>query len=253
MTTAATPDPSPPPRPERPRQAAELPAAPAAAYLLADHLDAVLAHGEDLLATGWRPEKLARCASTIAAQEDGQRRTIDAVRVLELALLSRALKARERSAELALRDGRFAPVARLFAAFTGQLEDAAREAGDATDDDFETGDASLAYLRSRGLIAADWATYDDCGAIVVTPSFRVAKRIELGPLLDLVATFLDTLDVHFELYPEAPEATATAGATADGAEDGTDDGGSRAPGSSGGSLAERLEATRQDDAPPREA
>lgn len=175
--------------------------APAVVYLLADHLDAVLARGEDLLATSWRPQKLARCAATIAAHQDGQRRTVDAVRTLELSLLARALKARERAIELSARDHRFAAVAHLFAAFTGQLEDAAIEAGDATLEDFETGDGILAYLRGRGLVAADTATFDDCGTIVVTPAFRIARRIELGPLLDLVATFLDTLEIHFELYP----------------------------------------------------
>lgn len=198
------------------------PAGPSVVYLLADHLDAVLARGEDLLATEWRPERLPRCAETIAEIQLNQRRTIDDIRTFEMALVARALKARDRSRELAARDQRFGLVARLFAAATASLDEAAREAGDATEQDFDTGDGILAYMRGRNMVAPDMATIDDCGSIVVTPAFHVARRIELGPLLDLVATFLDTLELHYDLYPEQLDATEadTAPADADGSGDG---------------------------------
>lgn len=184
------------------------PIAPPVVYLLADHLDAVLAHGEDLLATAWRPVRLARCADSIAEIQRNQRRVIDDIRASEMALVARALKSRERARELAARDGRFAPIARLFAAATAPLDDAAREAGDSTEIDFDTGDGILAYVRGRGMVAADVATFDDCGSIMVTAAFRVSRRIELGPLLDLVAMFLDTLELHYDLYPEQSGNTA---------------------------------------------
>lgn len=176
--------------------------APAVVYLLADHLDAVLARGEDLLDIAWRPEHVARCSVTIEAMQRRQREAVDAISALELSLISRALKARERARELASRDHRFRPMARLFAAGTAALSDAAEELGDSTDRDFQTADGIVAYVRSRGLIAADAGSLDDCGAIVVTPQFLVARRIELAPLLDLVAMFLDTLDLHYDLFAE---------------------------------------------------
>jgi hypothetical protein len=53
----------------------------------------------------------------------------------------------------------------------------------------------------------------------VTEEFLVAGRIRLGTLLDLVATFLDTLDVLFELYQDQPVVeTAQAAVTAESQE-----------------------------------
>ncbi|PPD27630.1 MAG: hypothetical protein CTY20_12360 [Hyphomicrobium sp.] len=178
---------------------------PPVVYLLADHLDAVLARGEDLLATSWSPDCTARCAATISDTHRNQRQIIDDIRTSEMALVSRALKAQGRARELATRDFRFRPMARLFAAGTVALQDAAREAGDQTAQDFDTGDGIVAYLRGRGVIAGDAGSLDDCGSIRVTAKFLVVRRIELGPLLDLVAMFLDTLELHYDLYPDLPD------------------------------------------------
>lgn len=213
MTTQSPPATAPldaasPPRDPARADAAGGGTAPSVVYLLADHLDAVLARGEDLLACSWRPDRVARCPETIAGHQDMQRNAIRAIRTHELLLISRGLKARERARELASMDGRFAPMARIFAAATATLEDAAREAGDTRAEQFDSGNGILAYLRSRGLVAQDQAAMDDCGAILVTPKFLVARRIELDAILDLTATFLDTLELHFDLYDEVQEAGA---------------------------------------------
>lgn len=178
---------------------------PPVVYLLADHLDAVLARGEDLLAIDWSPDRIARCAESIADTHRCQRQAVDDIRTFEMALVSRALKAQDRARELAAKDHRFRPMARLFAAGTVALADAAREAGDQTEQDFQCGDGTVAYLRNRGLLSAEASTLDDCGAIRVSAKFLVMRRIELGPLLDLVAMFLDTLELHYELYAELTE------------------------------------------------
>ena len=74
----------------------------AAAYLLADHLDAMLAVGEDLLKVHRvvfaevpkpRPESVRDLVEV-------QRRCIDAMRTLEMSLTLRGLQARERADEL---------------------------------------------------------------------------------------------------------------------------------------------------------
>lgn len=187
--------------------------APAVVYLLADHLDAVLARGEDLLGASWRPDRTARCSASIAEHQQLQRTAVGEIRMLELVLISRALKARERSRELSSRDQRFAPLARVFAAATASLEDAAREAGDPTGEHFDTGNGIIGYMRGRGMVAADVAALDDCGSIVVTPRFLVARRIELDTLLDMAASFLDALEIHYDLYPDAVADTATENGT----------------------------------------
>jgi hypothetical protein len=178
------------------------PMAPLPVYLLADHLDGVLAAGEDLVTCGadWRslaerpgnPEDFARDQRVIA--ED--------VRGYELILVAHVIKSREHARTLSQTDKRFAPVADLFVGATAILMDAVTECGDATGDDFETGDGLVAYVRSRGLIAPDAANVTHSAQLTIDDSFLVAKRLALGPLLDMAAAFLDALDTQYELFVE---------------------------------------------------
>jgi hypothetical protein len=174
--------------------------AAATVYLVADHLDAALAAGEDLL-------KVHGCAGPplvhdIERPGAVQRRFVDRVRTLELAMAMRVLQARRRAGELRRADSRVTAVARLFIGGTALLADAVADLGDATAVDFQTGDDAIAYLRGRGVIAADAAGLKSLDQLIVTPQFLIAERIALGPLMDLAATFLDTLELFYELYPE---------------------------------------------------
>ena len=81
-------------------------------------------------------------------------------------------------------------------------DEATQAVGDTTSRDFDTGDTASAFLRSRGLIARDAAGLERLSQLSVGEDYRVAGRIHLGTLLDLVATVLDTLDLLFDLYEE---------------------------------------------------
>lgn len=197
-------------------------AAPAVVYLLADHLDSALAAGEDLLKStfSWNAGD-ARVPADLAERRREEREAIDAARTLEMVLLTRVLKSREGAEELAKADVRFRPIARLYVSGTEIIADAAGELADETSYTFDAGDGITAYLRARGLIADDEAAPLDAASLPVTEEFRVAGRMQLGALLDLVAMFLDTLETHYDLYAE-PERSAdgvplpatTTGATA---------------------------------------
>lgn len=176
----------------------------AAAYLLADHLDAMLAVGEDLLKVhrvvfAEVPKPRPQDVRDLVAV---QRRCVDAIRTLEMTLTLRGLRARERAEELRRSDDRVAAIAGLFVGGTAPLEEAARELGDWTETDFQTGDEIAEYLRGRGLIAPDSAGVVSLDQLVVTTDFRVVRRVELGPLLDLTAAFLDALELFYDLYEE---------------------------------------------------
>ena len=93
---------------------------------------------------------------------------------------------------------------------TAPLVDAATELGDTSARDFDTGDTAMAFLRSRGLIARDAAGLERLGRLAVGEDYLVAGRVRLGTLLDLVATFLDTLDLLFDVYTEPDGETAAA-------------------------------------------
>jgi hypothetical protein len=176
----------------------------ASIYLLSDHLDAALAMGEDLLTEKAQLAEPTQhlTVTRLARQNREVAEFLKDVRTLELTMTARLLQARKRAEELRRGEHRLRPLIALFAAGTATLEDAAAELGDTIGHDFETGDVASAFLRSRGLIARDAAGLQGLTQLKVSEDYLVAGRIRLGTLLDLVATFLDTLDLMFDLYSE---------------------------------------------------
>jgi hypothetical protein len=175
-------------------------------YLLGDHLDAALAMGEDLLtervALAEAEQKLNM--ARLVRQNGELADFLDSVRTLELSLIARLLQARRRAEEVKRSESRLKPLISLFVGGTAALVDAAEELGDTTNAAFDTGDAAQAHLSQ----------------LAVSEDFLVAGRIRLGTLLDLVATFLDTLDVMFELYQDEPAVeTGSAAVSADAQDD----------------------------------
>ena len=199
-------------------------------YLLCDHLDAALAMGEDLLT-----EKVAldtpagkSTLRTWMRQNRNLNDFLTTTRTLEYAMTARLLQARKRAEDLKRSETRLRPLIGLFVAGTAPLADAATELGDTDARDFESADAALTFLRTRGLLAADAAGLEGMARLAVSEDYLIASRIRLGNLLDLVATFLDTLDLLFDLYDD-PATDAEAG-------------GSPAPGTASSASAESSRA-----------
>jgi hypothetical protein len=191
-------------------------AAPAVVYLLADHLDAALAAGEDLLKTTLSWNAGDARSDGLTEQRREERQAVEASRTLEMVLVARVLKARESAQELAKIESQFKVVARLFASGTEVVADASRELADATSLAFDAGSGITGYLRTRGLIAEEDACPLEAASLTITEQFLVAGRMNLGALLDLIAMFLDTLETHYELYDQPqrsgaakPQATTT--------------------------------------------
>jgi hypothetical protein len=109
---------------------------------------------------------------------------------------------------LTRQDDRFRLIGSLFQSGTVPLIDALAEFADASDVDFETGDGMTAYFRSRGMIDAETASLSFAQGPLVGPAFLIAGRIEVGALLDLIAAYLDAMEVHFTLFGAAGAAHA---------------------------------------------
>lgn len=174
-----------------------------AIYMLAEHLDAILAAGEDLLATErsppTEPGATRLTADLLFDRLDSDRSFVAEIEVLEAALLARVLQARVRAAEVVRRDSRFRQVVALFLATTNPAVDAVSRLGEwqRARERLELCTDPAAYLRDRGVGAEERPSL----------SFRLSGTIELGPLLDLAATFLSALEIHYELF-EAADAAA---------------------------------------------
>lgn len=178
---------------------------PPEVLLLADHLDAVLAAGEDILKLEVDIDAVAKSDGVVAPWE----RFADLVsqaKLFELTIVSRALQARNRSRELSRRLNK-ADANRLlldlFVGGTAELEDAVAHLADRTGADFDAGLDPLPYLRTRGVIPADAGTLSLMSKLAIEESFLVARHIELGALLDMTAALLDVLDVTYHLFDEA--------------------------------------------------
>jgi len=180
--------------------------APPEVYLLADHLDTVLAAAEDIVNAHltWNSAQRAEQAD-IYQEKHTARDDIENIRKLENTIIIRVLKSRERAEDVARADKRFRQLAKLYVAGTAVLLDAVEECGDSTDSDFATADTVTAYLRSRGLVDPD-APAPAIGAdLPVGEEFLIAKRIAAGPLMDLAAALLDALELHFDLFLDEDE------------------------------------------------
>lgn len=178
------------------------PSSPACVYLLADHLDAVLAAAEDMtsITITWN-------SASSTEEENGGIRDLNALhasvedlRSLELALVARILKSRERAEELIRADPRLKLMAKLFLSGTAAILDSLQELTDDVGSDFNAGDATLAYLRARELLAADVAAPADGADLCVTEAFPVGRCLRLATLMDLVAQFLDTIELYHDIY-----------------------------------------------------
>lgn len=171
-------------------------------YLLADHLDAALALAEDLQAVeialpALRPGMPMR---SIVRNSHDLARGLDRIRALELAMTARLLQARKRAEDLKRQESSLKFAIGLFAGGTARLEDVVTELGDDARVGFETGHAALSFLRSRGMIAADAAGLDGITRLAVSEHYAVAGGIPLGALMDMIAQFLDTLELMFDLF-----------------------------------------------------
>lgn len=174
---------------------------PPGIYLLAEHLDAALAAGEDLAHVHFEWDgPPPRETADIEALRAGQRAAAEELRTYEMALIARVLQARDWAAKIGGDDDRLRAIARLFVSGSMSLMDAVEECGDSSALDFDTGGDVTAYLRGRGLIAPDAAALADTAVIAADDTFLVARRVPLGVLLDLAAAFLDALEAQFDLF-----------------------------------------------------
>ena len=171
-------------------------------YLLADHLDAALAAGEDLIAETL-PAAVDREAT---GSPDDLPAYVARLARFEAALIARVLQARRRASELPRLEAHMRPVIQLIVAQSESLLAIIDQFGDGGESRFTTGNDPLAFLRSRGLVQAEAATLPRFDALKVTDTYKLAGTIELGPLLDMVSGTLEALDIVYDLFAEDADA-----------------------------------------------
>lgn len=170
--------------------------------LLVDHLDKALEIGDRLCEMSFtpRPVTTGMTADQILAEQARLREFLDGLRALEMTLAARIDKARTWAREMKARDGNLKLMASLFLTGTQALQDAMREIADPRFQDFNGGDQVLYFLKTRGLAAEHANSLDELATFGAGETYMIIGRIQLGALLDLCATFIDTLDLHYKLF-----------------------------------------------------
>ena len=186
------------------------PDCPADVSLLADHLDAALAIGEELLGS------VLPARSDLDEQDPEQAPAaiedfIHRLMQLEAAFLLRVLRARRLTAAIGRGDAALRASIGLFRAQTDLLQELIVKAANGPEGQLtRTGD-SHAYLRSRALIAPEAAALSPFESITVGEGFRIGGVAEVGHILNFVSSLLDLLDAHYGLYsPDDEEEGAIA-------------------------------------------
>jgi hypothetical protein len=179
-------------------------------YLLTDHLDAALASGEDLCQQSvfLYPATPGTGTAALLRQQAELTSFVSGVYALELSLTLRLLQARHRIAELRAMETRFKPYFSAFIGGTASLVDAAEGFSRAGSEAFKIGQSPLAFLISRGLLPVMTPRLPHDTHICVNADYLIAGEIPLGPLMDMLASFLDGLELAFELYPRDAKALA---------------------------------------------
>jgi hypothetical protein len=167
-------------------------------YLIADHLDRILAAGEDL----------TRLRYLVHSGEEQEYATVTALvhqcRKLELGALAALIRARENAEILGRSRNRFETIAKLFVGGTSAILDTV-ELTTLPQEQLFSGVDPIAFLQSRGLIPDDMGCLRMIEEIAVDEDYLIAGCIHLGSLMDMTAAFLDAIEVHFDLFPELGE------------------------------------------------
>jgi hypothetical protein len=169
-------------------------------FLLAEHLDTILAATEDLRAC--KPPQALTNPQRVAPIRFSLQDFVSTLQRYEMTAIVRIERARELTRALVRKDNRFAMLGGLFVGGTAPLDEAVKRMIDKTGNAFDSGGDPVAYLRERGVVEPDIGHIADPSGLQITEDFRLAGSIELGPLSDLVATFLDTIELHYDLFPE---------------------------------------------------
>lgn len=173
-------------------------------FLLAEHLDLTLAAIEDLQAC--QPEEASNHPQRVVISQDVSAKDfVQLVRQHEMAAIVHVARARELTRKLVRRDARFANLGGLFVGGTAMLDEVVERMVDKTADDFATGGDPIGYLRARGMIDEDVGGLSPDQTLAVTDSFLLGGMIEIGPLAELIETFLNTIELHFDLFPDLSE------------------------------------------------
>lgn len=183
-----------------------------AIYRLSDHLDATLAMGEDLLAQAIKVAQpvTGDANAQIADRQNALADYARTVRALELGMTARILQARVRAKDVRNTHPEFAPLVGLFIGGTAPLADAVAGIdgglGDVSALALTSGPDVLVFLKTRGLVDSQMRSLAGLTSLAASEGYLLGERIHLGTLMDMIAAFLEGLDLAFDVYgaPAAP-------------------------------------------------
>lgn len=181
-------------------------------YFLTDHLFAAMEAGEKIRAATFTQAPLEReLSSTEIMQEIEDLRTfINDLSSWEEDIVTKINQARQWSRYLKDHDSFFKPLIDLFNSATNPLTDVAAQIRDHHDRHFEGADHPDWFISSRAMTAKQ-AADGRMLSLTTRDKYLIGGHLRLGQLLDLLETFLETLETRFpQLWLPAEEALSEA-------------------------------------------
>jgi hypothetical protein len=177
-------------------------------YFLTDHLFAAMDAGEKIRVASYTqtPSEQELSSAEIMQELEDQRLFLNELANWEEDLVTKINQARQWSRYLKDHDSSFKPLIELFNSATNPLTDVAAQIADHHDRHFEGGDHPDWFIKSRAMTEKKLPD-GRLLSLTTRDTYLIGGHLRLGQLLDLLETFLETLEARFpNLWLPAEEA-----------------------------------------------
>lgn len=176
-------------------------------FFLSDHLCSTIEEGEKIFNLSYTSDPISSDLSSdeILDRLDDFHQFLDEIKTLEFLLLTKLNQARHWCIHLRYLDVEFKPVLDLFNAATEMIVDIENVLGIDEKDVFEGKDSHEHFIETRKLITEKTEEEGYPSQIIIDDNFLLAGKIPLADILDACNTFLDSIDIRYDVMEDVIE------------------------------------------------
>ncbi|MEM7621178.1 MAG: hypothetical protein AAF228_12095 [Pseudomonadota bacterium] len=176
-------------------------------FFLTDHLCSAIEEGEQILNLSYTSEPLSEDLSSddILDRLDDFHQFLDQIRTLEFLLVTKLNQARHWCIHLRYLDNEFKAMLDLFNSATSALVDIERVLGIDEHGMFNGEDSHEHFIKCRKLIIEQSDNEGYPSDIQIDDNYLLGGKIPLTDVLDACNTFLDSIDIRYDVMEDATE------------------------------------------------
>lgn len=176
-------------------------------FFLSDHLCSAIEEGEKLFNLSYTSDKISPelSADDILDRLDDFHQFLDHIRTIEFMLLTKLNQARHWCIHLRHLDSEFKPVLDLFNTATSSLVDIESVLGIDEQGIFNGEGSHEHFIKSRQLTTEQTDEEGCPSRISVEDEFLLGGKVPLADILDACNSFLDSIDIRYDVMEDVPE------------------------------------------------